>query len=135
MEQDEETPEKKDNTPQEDVPKEQKEQQEQSRMGEYHWYETSITMPDVGDLDEGGKFSIEGRKIDLEGPNGRKELMNIVDDAVMQGGGDMESQRLHGQLSRHEHQEGDVQTCVGPREWIPQDYPDHGLHIPQLPAV
>ena len=88
MEQEEEAPEKKDDAP-EDLPKEEKEQQEQSRMGEYHWYETTITMPDVGDLDEGGKFCIEGRKVDLEGPKERKELMNIVDDAVMQGGGDI----------------------------------------------
>ena len=57
-------------------------------MGEYHWYEHALTMPDVGDLDEGGEFCIEGRKIDIEGPKGRKELMNIVDEAVRQGGGD-----------------------------------------------
>ena len=87
MEQEEETTEQKDDAP-EEVPKEQRQQQEQSRMGEYHWYEHAITMPDVGDLDEGGAFCIEGRKIDLEGPKGRKELMNIVDEAVRQGGGD-----------------------------------------------
>ena len=60
MEQEEEKTEKKDDAPQEEVPKEQRQQQEQSRMGEYHWYEYAINLPEVGDLDEGGAFSIEG---------------------------------------------------------------------------
>ena len=94
MEQEEEEKTEKDeDAPEEEVSKEQRQQQEQSRMGEYHWYEYALPMPEVGDLDEGGAFNIEGRKIDLEGPNERKELMNIVDEAVRQGGGDTWSVR------------------------------------------
>ena len=62
--------------------------QEQTRMGEYHWYEYALTMPQVGDLDEGGEFCIESRKVDVEGPNSHKEMLNVINEAVMQGRGD-----------------------------------------------
>lgn len=78
---------KKDDAP-EDLPKEEREQQEQTRMGEYHWYEFAMPMPHVGDLDEGGDLCIEGRRVDLQGPRDHHELNNVVNDAVTRGGGD-----------------------------------------------
>ena len=86
QEQEEETM-KNDDAP-EGLPKEEREQKEKTRMGEYHWYEFTMSMPKVGDLDEGGDRCIEGRRVDLEGPQDRNGLNNIVDDAVMRGGGD-----------------------------------------------
>ena len=86
MEQEQEPgPEKKESAPQgqPEGPKVQ-----QARVGEYYWYENSVSMPEVGDLDEGGCFCIEGRRIDQEGPKTTNEFNNVVNDAVMRGGGD-----------------------------------------------
>ena len=46
-------------------------------------------MSEVGDLDEAGKFCIEGRDIVNEGPRSREDLNDIIRDAIVRGGGDV----------------------------------------------
>ena len=60
-----------------------------ARTGEYHWYDDSRLMSEVGDLDEAGRFCIEGRDIVCEGPMTRYDLDDVIRDAVMRGGGDI----------------------------------------------
>ena len=60
-----------------------------ARTGEYHWYEDSRLMSEVGDLDEAGRFCIDGRDIVSEGPMSSYELNEVIRDAIMRGGGDV----------------------------------------------
>eukprot|EP00435_Cladocopium_sp_Y103_P015282 s3183_g3.t1 len=63
--------------------------QSQEHAGEYHWYESTMDMTEVGDLDEGGRFCIGGRNIIPEGPRTIFDLQNVIRDAVVRGGGDI----------------------------------------------
>ena len=60
-----------------------------ARTGEYHWYEDSRLMSEVGDLDEAGRFCIDGRDIVCEGPMTSYDLNEVIRDAIMRGGGDI----------------------------------------------
>ena len=60
-----------------------------ARTGEYHWYDDSRLMSEVGDLDEQGRFCIDGRDIVSEGPMTSNDLNEVIRDAVMRGGGDI----------------------------------------------
>ena len=60
-----------------------------ARTGEYHWYDDSRLMSEVGDLDEQGRFCIDGRDIVCEGPMTSYDLNAVVRDAIMRGGGDI----------------------------------------------
>ena len=60
-----------------------------ARTGEYHWYDDSRLMSEVGDLDEAGRFCIDGRDIVCEGPMTSYDLNDVIRDAVMRGGGDI----------------------------------------------
>ena len=60
-----------------------------ARTGEYHWYDDSRLMSEVGDLDEQGRFCIDGRDIVCEGPMTSYDLNEVIRDAVMRGGGDI----------------------------------------------
>ena len=62
---------------------------DQARTGEYHWYDDSRLMSEVGDLDEAGRFCIDGCDIVNEGPQTRYDLDDVIRDAVMRGGGDI----------------------------------------------
>ena len=62
---------------------------DQARTGEYHWYDDSRLMSEVGDLDEAGRFCIDGRDIVSEGPKTRYDLDDVIRDAIMRGGGDV----------------------------------------------
>ena len=62
---------------------------DQARTGEYHWYDDSRLMSEVGDLDEAGRFCIDGCDIANEGPKTRYDLDVVIRDAVMRGGGDI----------------------------------------------
>ena len=62
---------------------------DQARTGEYHWYDDSRLMSEVGDLDEAGRFCIDGCDIVSEGPMTRYDLDDVIRDAVMRGGGDV----------------------------------------------
>ena len=62
---------------------------DQARTGEYHWYDDSRLMSEVGDLDEAGRFCIDGCDIVNEGPKNRYELDDVIRDAIMRGGGDV----------------------------------------------
>ena len=62
---------------------------DQARTGEYHWYDDSCLMSEVGDLDEAGRFYIDGRDIVSEGPKTRYDLDDVIRDAIMRGGGDV----------------------------------------------
>jgi hypothetical protein len=46
-------------------------------------------MSEVGDLDEAGRFCIDGRDIVCEGPMTSYDLNDVIRDAVMRGGGDI----------------------------------------------
>ena len=59
-----------------------------ARTGEYHWYDDSRLMSEVGDLDEQGRFCIDGRDIVCEGPMTSYDLNEVIRDAIMRGGGD-----------------------------------------------
>ena len=65
------------------------EEPDEARTGEYHWYDDSRLMSEVGDLNEAGKFRIEGRDIVNKGPRSRVELSEIIRDAIVRGGGDV----------------------------------------------
>ena len=60
-----------------------------ARTGEYHWYDDSRLMSEVGDLDEQGRFCIDGRDIVCEGPRTSNDLNEVIRDAIMRGGGDI----------------------------------------------
>ena len=60
-----------------------------ARTGEYHWYDDSRLMSEVGDLDEQGRFCIDGRDIVSEGPMTSNDLNEVIRDAIMRGGGDI----------------------------------------------
>ena len=60
-----------------------------ARTGEYHWYDDSRLMSEVGDLDEQGRFCIDGRDIVCEGPMTSYDLNEVIRDAIMRGGGDI----------------------------------------------
>ena len=60
-----------------------------ARTGEYHWYDDSRLMSEVGDLDEQGRFCIDGRDIVCEGPRTSYDLNEVIRDAIMRGGGDI----------------------------------------------
>ena len=60
-----------------------------ARTGEYHWYDDSRLMSEVGDLDEQGRFCIDGRDIVCEGPRTSNDLNEVIRDAIMRGGGDV----------------------------------------------
>ena len=60
-----------------------------ARTGEYHWYDDSRLMSEVGDLDEQGRFCIDGRDIVSEGPKTSNDLNEVIRDAIMRGGGDI----------------------------------------------
>ena len=60
-----------------------------ARTGEYHGYDDSRLMSEVGDLDEAGRFCIDGRDIVCEGPMTSYDLNDVIRDAVMRGGGDI----------------------------------------------
>ena len=62
---------------------------DQARTGEYHWYDDSRLMSEVGDLDEAGRFCIDGCDIVNEGPQTRYDLDDVIRDAIMRGGGDI----------------------------------------------
>ena len=62
---------------------------DQARTGEYHWYDDSRLMSEVGDLDEAGRFCIDGCDIVSEGPKTRYDLDDVIRDAIMRGGGDV----------------------------------------------
>ena len=62
---------------------------DETRTGDYHWYDECRLMSDVGDLDEAGRFCIEGRDIVSEGPMNRADLDEVIRDAVVRGGGDV----------------------------------------------
>ena len=67
----------------------QTEEQTKPRAAENHWYDGIRTMSEVGDLDESGKFCIEGRDISKLGPTIAADLNEIVRDAIARVGGDM----------------------------------------------
>ena len=46
-------------------------------------------MSEVGDLDEQGRFCIDGRDIVCEGPMTSYDLNEVIRDAIMRGGGDI----------------------------------------------
>ena len=46
-------------------------------------------MSEVGDLDEQGRFCIDGRDIVCEGPMTSYDLNDVIRDAIMRGGGDI----------------------------------------------
>ena len=60
-----------------------------ARTGEYHWYDDSRLMSEVGDLDEQVRFCIDGRDIVSEGPMTSNDLNEVIRDAIMRGGGDI----------------------------------------------
>ena len=60
-----------------------------ARTGEYHWYDDSRLMSEVGDLDEQGRFCIDGRDIVCEGPRTSNDLNEVIRDAIMRGGGNI----------------------------------------------
>ena len=60
-----------------------------ARTGEYHWYDDSRLMSEVGDLDEQGRFCIDGRDIVSEGPMTSNDLNEVIRGAIMRGGGDI----------------------------------------------
>ena len=60
-----------------------------ARTEEYHWYDDSRLMSEVGDLDEQGRFCIDGRDIVCEGPMTSYDLNEVIRDAIMRGGGDI----------------------------------------------
>ena len=45
-------------------------------------------MSEVGDLDEYGKFCIEGRDVTKLGPQNVVDLNEVIPDAIVRGGGD-----------------------------------------------
>ena len=59
-----------------------------SRFGEHQWYDSIRTMSEVGDLDEYGRFCIEGRDVTKLGPQNIVDLNEVVRDAIVRGGGD-----------------------------------------------
>jgi hypothetical protein len=61
----------------------------EARTGDDHWYDDSRLMSEVGDLDEAGRFCIEGRNIVSEGPMTRADLDEVIRDAIVRGGGDV----------------------------------------------
>ena len=124
-------PEKNDDAPK-DQPEKAKEQQGTTRVGEYHWYEDIVPMPEVGDLDEGGCFCIEGRRIDFEGPKSKTELNNVVDDAVMRGGGDTWKVKDFMEAYPEKHSHDDVSKDQGTRRRFPQDRPHHRMLLSSL---
>ena len=66
----------------------QTEDQTKPKVAENHWYDGIRTMSEVGDLDESGKFCIEGRDIGKLGPTIAGDLNEIVRDAIARAGGD-----------------------------------------------
>ena len=66
----------------------QHEEPAKPRTGEYHWYDNIRTMSEVGDLDESGRFCIEGRDVTKLGPENRVDLNEVIRDAIIRGGGD-----------------------------------------------
>ena len=58
------------------------------RFSEYQWYDSIRTMSEVGDLDEYGRFCIEGRDVTKLGPQNVVDLNEVVRDAIVRGGGD-----------------------------------------------
>ena len=65
------------------------EEPDEARTGDDHWYDDSRLMSEVGDLDEAGRFCIEGRDIVSEGPMTRADLDEVIRDAIIRGGGDV----------------------------------------------
>ena len=59
-----------------------------SRFSEHQWYDSIRTMSEVGDLDEYGRFCIEGRDVTKLGPQNIVDLNEVVRDAIVRGGGD-----------------------------------------------
>ena len=59
-----------------------------SRFSEHQWYDSIRTMSEVGDLDEYGKFCIEGRDVTKLGPQNVVDLNEVIRDAIVRGGGD-----------------------------------------------
>ena len=58
------------------------------RFSEHQWYDSIRTMSEVGDLDEYGRFCIEGRDVTKLGPQNVVDLNEVIRDAIVRGGGD-----------------------------------------------
>eukprot|EP00435_Cladocopium_sp_Y103_P031471 s3097_g8.t1 len=56
-----------------------------TRTGEYFWYSSVMGMTEVGDLDESGRFCINGRDVSAEGPMSRDALYDVIREVPADG--------------------------------------------------
>ena len=99
-----------------------------ARTGEYHWYDDSRLMSEVGDLDEQGRFCIDGRDIVSEGPMTSNDLNEVIRDAIMRGGGDIwKVPEFPCSLHRQEHPQTTLQESRGTDGRLLEDRSQHRL--------